>query len=81
MAATQPVLASQHLVMHALHGQRLTNTAPLICCPQSLNDERMMRMVFEEFGPLLSVTIARGQQGYSKGFGFVEFKRSDHAEA
>ena len=40
-----------------------------------------MRKVFGEFGPVTSAMITRGPQGFSKGFGFVEFRRSDHAEA
>lgn len=49
--------------------------------PQSFSDDEYLHRVFAEFGPVNMASITRGPQGYSKGFGFVEFARSDHATA
>lgn len=54
---------------------------PSSSAAQSFSDEHHLRKVFSEFGPVTSASITRGPQGYSKGFGFVEFMRSDHAAA
>ncbi|GLI60623.1 hypothetical protein VaNZ11_002785 [Volvox africanus] len=53
----------------------------LASLPMSLSDEGVLRKVFGEFGPVIAASITRGPQGYSKGFGFIEFLRSDHAAA
>jgi RNA recognition motif-containing protein len=42
--------------------------------------EKELKALFESFGPLNSFTIVR-HGGGSKGFGFAEYKRSDHATA
>ncbi|GFH30563.1 uncharacterized protein HaLaN_29443 [Haematococcus lacustris] len=46
----------------------------------SLTSDLQLRNVMEVYGPLLYVSLARHQSGLPKGFAFVEFKRSHHAE-
>lgn len=50
-------------------------------CMQNFNDEKKLQSVFAAHGPVVSCVITKGPNGFTKGFGFVEFKRSDHAEA
>ncbi|GAX84441.1 hypothetical protein CEUSTIGMA_g11861.t1 [Chlamydomonas eustigma] len=48
--------------------------------PQGFVDENELRSVFEGHGPLANVSIVKSPTGNSKGYGFVEFKRSHHAQ-
>eukprot|EP00955_Chlamydomonas_euryale_P083934 363901-Chlamydomonas_euryale.AAC.34 len=47
--------------------------------PGGKYDDAELKALVEPYGPLSSVTVARHLNGNSKGFGFVEFSRSDHA--
>ncbi|GAX82141.1 hypothetical protein CEUSTIGMA_g9569.t1 [Chlamydomonas eustigma] len=47
--------------------------------PQGFINEPELRAVFEAYGPVTAVTIVKTPTGHSKGFAFVEFKRSQHA--
>jgi hypothetical protein len=77
------------LILMLRHTRRAPQAANVVTsrlfarCPllQSFSDESYLRKVFGEFGPVVSASITRGPQGYSKGFGFIEFMRSDHAAA
>eukprot|EP00195_Chlamydomonas_chlamydogama_P017919 CAMPEP_0202896070 /NCGR_PEP_ID=MMETSP1392-20130828/5135_1 /ASSEMBLY_ACC=CAM_ASM_000868 /TAXON_ID=225041 /ORGANISM="Chlamydomonas chlamydogama, Strain SAG 11-48b" /LENGTH=882 /DNA_ID=CAMNT_0049581299 /DNA_START=95 /DNA_END=2743 /DNA_ORIENTATION=+ len=62
--------------VHALYAKNLY----LANLPQNFTDENVLKSVFEVYGPITSVTIARTPAGHSKGYSFVEFRRSDHAE-
>ncbi len=42
-------------------------------------DDESLHQVFEKFGHILSCTVMKGEEGKSKGFGFVAFE--DPAEA
>lgn len=39
-----------------------------------------LKRMFETYGPVTSAVIQRTDVGRSKGFGFVEFLRTEHAE-
>lgn len=43
-------------------------------------DEELVRLKFSQFGPLVSVMIARDDNGISKGFAFVCFENPDSAK-
>ncbi|XP_078181164.1 polyadenylate-binding protein 7-like [Carex rostrata] len=43
-------------------------------------DEELVRLKFSQFGPLVSVMIARDENGVSKGFAFVCFENPDSAK-
>lgn len=48
---------------------------------QGFYDEQALQVAFEQYGPVTSCSIAKNMAGHPKGFAFVEFKRSDHADA
>ncbi len=58
---------------------------PCPCLPvreQGVSSEGQLRTAMEAWGPTGNVTLARQpDNNRPKGFGFVEFKRSHHAEA
>jgi hypothetical protein len=47
---------------------------------QSLQSDADLRQAMEGYGPLTHLNLARGVGGHIKGFAFVEFTRSHHAE-
>lgn len=44
-------------------------------------DDVELKRMFETYGPVTSAVIQRTEYGKSKGFGFVEFLRTEHAES
>lgn len=42
--------------------------------------EELIKLKFSEFGKILSVKIAKDDNGTSKGFGFVSFESADSAK-
>lgn len=52
----------------------------LAACSQSFLDDMELKRMFETYGPVTSAVIQRTDVGRSKGFGFVEFLRTEHAE-
>ena len=44
-------------------------------------DEPGLKAMFEVYGPTTSIALMRGEDGTSKGFGFVSFENPDHAAA
>lgn len=44
-------------------------------------DENLLRSVFGKFGGITSTVVMRNGSGKSRGFGFVNFEKSDHAAA
>lgn len=47
--------------------------------PKNIDDVHFQKL-FEKFGPVTSVKVARDEAGVSKGFGFVAFKSEKNAE-
>ncbi|CAD7702685.1 unnamed protein product [Ostreobium quekettii] len=46
------------------------------------DDDGVLKRIFGQYGPVLSCNFGKTKiTGYGKGFGFVEFSRSDHADA
>lgn len=44
-------------------------------------DEEQLKKMFEKFGEITSCVVAKGEEGKSKGHGFVNFKEASSAEA
>ena len=42
-------------------------------------DEDLLRSVFGKFGAITSTVVMRNSNGKSRGFGFVNFEKADHA--
>lgn len=42
-------------------------------------DEAVLRSVFGKFGPITSTVVMRNSSSKSRGFGFVNFEKADHA--
>ena len=44
-------------------------------------NEDLLRVVFGKFGGITSTVVMRNSSGKSRGFGFVNFEKADHAAA
>jgi polyadenylate-binding protein len=44
-------------------------------------DEAALKTMFDAYGPTTSIAVMRGEDGVSKGFGFVSFAEAEHAAA
>lgn len=49
--------------------------------PETVTDENSLRELFENYGNITSVFIARDHLGVMKGFAFVNFETADMAQA
>ena len=52
------------------------------CARQGFRSNDELKKIFQEYGPITDAHIPTNRAtGVAKGFGFVEFKRSSHADA
>lgn len=53
-----------------------------MCARQGFRSNDELKKIFQEYGPITDAHIPTNRAtGVAKGFGFVEFKRSSHADA